>query len=93
MAAAPKGFAYFERLAEWLEKEPVADRSSRTDLAMNPDGSVDIYFGPDKPEGDKAENWIPTEAGRAWFPHFRLYSPKQAFLDRSWVLPDIEKRK
>lgn len=69
----------------------IADRSSRMDLVMNPDGSVDIYFGPDKPEGNKAKNWIPTEAGRAWFPYFRLYSPKQAFLDRSWVLPDIEK--
>ena len=69
----------------------IADRSSRMDLAMNPDGSVDIYFGPDKPEGDKAKNWIPTEAGRAWFPYFRLYSPKQAFMDRSWVLPNIEK--
>jgi hypothetical protein len=69
----------------------IADRSSRMDLAMNPDGSVDIYFGPDKPEGDKSKNWIPTEAGRAWFPYFRLYSPKQAFMDRSWVLPDIEK--
>ena len=72
-------------------KYEVADRSSRMELAMNPDGSVDIYFGPDKPEGDKAKNWIPTEAGRAWFPYFRLYSPKQAFLDRTWVLPDIEK--
>jgi len=69
----------------------VADRSSRMDLATNADGSVDIYFGPDKPEGDKAKNWIPTEAGRGWFPYFRLYSPKQAFLDRTWVLPDIEK--
>jgi hypothetical protein len=69
----------------------IADRSSRMDLAMNPDGSVDIYFGPDKPEGDKSKNWIPTEAGRAWFPYFRLYSPKQAFMDRSWVLSDIEK--
>ncbi|MEJ2199115.1 MAG: DUF1254 domain-containing protein [Desulfuromonadales bacterium] len=72
-------------------KHEVADRSSRMELAMNPDGSVDIYFGPDKPEGDKTKNWIPTEAGRAWFPYFRLYSPKQAFLDRTWVLPDIEK--
>ena len=69
----------------------VADRSSRMDLTMNADGSVDIYFGPDKPSGAKAKNWIPTEAGRAWFPYFRLYSPKAAFLDRSWVLPDIEK--
>lgn len=56
-------------------------------------GSVDIYFGPDKPAGDKAKNWIPTEAGRGWFPYFRLYSPQQAFLDRSWVLPNIEKMK
>jgi hypothetical protein len=69
----------------------IADRSSRMDLDLNPDGSVDIYFGPVEPEGDKAKNWIPTEAGRAWFPYFRLYSPKPAFLDRSWVLPDIEK--
>lgn len=69
----------------------IADRSSRMDLAMNADGSVDIYIGPDKPEGNRAKNWIPTEPGRAWFPYFRLYSPKQAFLDRTWVLPDIEK--
>ena len=69
----------------------IADRSSRMDLAMNADGSVDIYIGPDKPEGDKSKNWIPTEAGRAWFPYFRLYSPKEPFLDRTWILPDIEK--
>lgn len=69
----------------------IADRSSRMNLAMNADGSVDILIGPDEPQGDKAKNWIPTEPGRAWFPYFRLYSPTQAFLDQSWVLPDIEK--
>ena len=37
-------------------------------------------------------NGYPTVAGKAWFPYFRLYSPKQAFLDQTWVLPDIEKR-
>jgi hypothetical protein len=72
-------------------KHEIADRSSRMDLAINADGSVDVYIGPDKPAGDKSKNWIPTEAGRAWFPYFRLYSPKQAFLDKTWVLPDIEK--
>ena len=25
------------------------------------------------------------------FTYFRLYSPKRAFLDKTWVLPDIEK--
>ena len=71
----------------------LADRSSRMDLLTNADGSVDLYIGPIKPEGDKANNWIQTMPGKAWFPYFRLYSPKQAFLDRSWILPDIEKAK
>jgi hypothetical protein len=68
-----------------------ADRSSLMDLLTNADGSVDIYIGPTKPEGDKAKNWVQTMPGKAWFPYFRLYSPKQAFLDKTWVLPDIEK--
>ena len=73
-------------------EQKIADRSSRMDLLINADGSVGIYMGPDAPKG-KEQNWIPTVAGKAWFPYFRLYSPKQAFLDRSWVLPDIEKAK
>lgn len=71
--------------------QQIADRSSRMDLLTNDDGSVTIYIGPEKPQGEKEKNWIPTVAGKAWFPYFRLYSPKKAFLDRSWVLPDIEK--
>ena len=72
-------------------KQEIADRSSRMDLIINKDGSVDIYMGPDAPKG-KEKNWIPTVPGKAWFPYFRLYSPKKAFLDQTWVLPDIEKR-
>jgi len=72
-------------------EQKIADRSSRMNLLTNSDGSVDIYLGPDKPKGDEVKNWIPTVEGKAWFPYFRLYSPKQAFLDRTWVLPDIEK--
>ena len=71
-------------------KQEIADRSSRMDLIINKDGSVDIYMGPDAPKS-KEKNWIPTVPGKAWFPYFRLYSPKKAFLDRTWVLPDIEK--
>jgi hypothetical protein len=71
--------------------QKIADRSSRMDLLVNKDGSVTIYIGPEKPEGQSAKNWISTVVGKAWFPYFRLYSPKKAFLDRTWVLPDIEK--
>jgi hypothetical protein len=73
-----------------INEQKIADRSSRMDLIKNTDGSVDIYMGPDAPKG-KEKNWIPTVEGKAWFPYFRFYSPKQAFLDRTWVLPDIEK--
>ena len=68
-----------------------ADRSSRMDLLEDHDGSVTLYIGPKKPEGDKATNSIQTMHGKAWFPYFRLYSPQKAFLDKSWILPDIEK--
>ncbi|SNS61053.1 DUF1214 domain-containing protein [Tropicimonas sediminicola] len=74
-----------------INNEKLADRSSKMDLLVNDDGSVDLYIGPDKPEGDKAENWIETLPGKAWFPYFRFYSPKDAFIDRTWVLPNIEK--
>jgi hypothetical protein len=74
-------------------KQEMGDRSSRMDLQTNADGSIDVYIGPTKPSGKKPKNWIPTEAGRAWFLYFRLYSPKQAFLNKSWFLPDLEKAK
>ncbi|MDX2427209.1 MAG: DUF1254 domain-containing protein [Xanthomonadales bacterium] len=73
-------------------KYKVTDRSSRMDLLTNKDGSVDLYFGPDLPKGKK-QNWIPTEPGRAFFAMLRFYSPGKTLLDRSWVLPDIERVK
>ncbi|WP_082554648.1 DUF1254 domain-containing protein [Caulobacter sp. Root1455] len=66
------------------------DRSSRHDLATNPDGSIDLVFGPEPPEGAPESNWIPTVPGRAWFTYFRLYAPLEAYFDASWALPDIE---
>jgi hypothetical protein len=71
-------------------EQQIADRSSRMGLLVSADGSIDLYFGPDAPAG-KEGNWIPTVEGKAWFPYFRLYSPQQEFLDKTWVLPDIEK--
>ena len=69
------------------------DRSSRNDIVKNADGSVDLYFGPSAPSGKPKSNWIQTLAGKGWFSYFRLYGPTQAYFDRSWVLPDIERIK
>ena len=67
-----------------------ADISSRKEgLVVNPDGSVDLYFGPQPPAGANA-NFVQTVPGKGWFTYFRLYGPKQAYFDKSWQLPDIE---
>ena len=58
---------------------------------QNSDGTFDIYFGPKSP--GEGKNWLATVPGKGWFTLFRLYGPKQAFFDKTWKLPDIEKVK
>lgn len=57
-------------------------------MTVNDDGSVDIYFSPEAPEGLKT-NWIPT--GEDWFILFRLYGPREGWFESGWKLPDFEK--
>ncbi len=73
-----------------LDSSTRSDVSSRMDLALNDDGSVDLYFGPEAPEGLE-NNWVKTIPGRGWFTYFRLYGPSQVFFDRTWTLNDIER--
>ena len=65
---------------------------SSTDKGVqkNPDGSVDVYFGPKAPAGKEA-NWVYAAEGKNWFPWFRFYGPEKAAEDKSWRMPDIEK--
>jgi len=57
-------------------------------MAVNEDGSVDLYFAPNPPEGFES-NWIPT--GKDFFVMFRLYGPGEQAFDKSWQLGNIEK--
>jgi hypothetical protein len=65
----------------------LASERSRDDLTKNADGSVDLYLGPEAPKGFE-KNWIPTLAGKAWFPYFRLYGRTEAHFDRTCILPN-----
>jgi hypothetical protein len=68
-----------------------ASRSSlNPELQRNPDGSVDVYFGA-KALAGKDSNWIPTQAGAIFEVLFRFYGPDKTVLDRTWVLPDMER--
>lgn len=61
-------------------------------MKRNPDGSVDLYTGPKPPKGQEA-NWIPTVAGKGWFPFFRFYGPDESLFQKTWKLPDIHRVK
>ena len=64
--------------------------SGNDDLLRNADGSVDIYFGPEAPEGYE-KNWIQTKPGEGWFTLPRLYAPLEPILDKTWRWNDIER--
>jgi hypothetical protein len=64
--------------------------SSLRDPKVNPDGSVDVFFGPAKPKGVSEKNWIKTDPQKGFFLVFRFYGPLEVFMDKTWVLNDLE---
>jgi len=71
------------------ESPSVTLDSYNQSMKRNADGSIDIYFGPEAPEGKEA-NWIYTASGKPFFPAMRFYDPDKALFDRAWKLPDLE---
>jgi hypothetical protein len=50
----------------------------------NEDGSVDTYFGPERPDGVSEGNWIQTKPGVGYFIYLRLYGPMESYFDKTW---------
>ena len=63
--------------------------SSTRDPEVNPDGSVDVYFGPTAPKGHE-KNWIKTDSSKGFFVVFRFYGPTEGYIEKTWVLNDFE---
>jgi hypothetical protein len=67
--------------------------SSQTQgLLVNPDGSVDVYFGPQAPPG-KEKNWVQTVPGKGWNTILRLYGPLEPWFAKTWRPGEIEEVK
>ena len=84
--------AYSKKTKAFIYNETGRVGLSSYDISMmevNEDGSVDIYMGKTAPKGLES-NWIPN-AGEDFFLLFRFYGPEQAFFDKSFKLPDLEK--
>jgi hypothetical protein len=58
-------------------------------VIVNEDGSIDLYFGPKAPAGKEA-NWLQTVPKKGWFCLLRLYSPTEAWFEKTWRPGEIE---
>ncbi len=62
--------------------------SQKEGIVMNPDTSVDVYFGPTGPAGHEA-NWVRTVPAKGWNVIFRVYGPLQPWFDKTWKPGEI----
>jgi len=63
--------------------------SQKRGVVVNPDTSVDVYFGPKPPPG-KESNWVQTVPGKGWNVILRLYGPLEPWFDKTWKPGEIE---
>jgi hypothetical protein len=59
----------------------------------NSDGSVDLWFGPQKPANVSQSNFIQVISGRNFIVALRLYGTGSAFFDQTWKPDDVVKVK
>jgi hypothetical protein len=71
------------------QRYPALD-SYNENVLRNEDGSWDIYFAPEPPEGREG-NWIQTIPGKSWFIILRMYGPEQPWLDQTWRPGEIQR--
>jgi hypothetical protein len=63
--------------------------SQQKGVVVNPDTSVDVWFGPSAPKGHEA-NWVQTVSGKGWNVLLRLYGPGQSWFDKTWKPGEFE---
>ena len=63
--------------------------SQKKGVAINPDTSVDVYFGPKRRQARRATGCRPWP-GKGWTVILRLYGPLQPFFDKTWRPGEIE---
>ena len=63
--------------------------SLSADQKQNHDGSIDVIFAPESPEGME-KNWIQTIPGKSWFILLRAYGPLEPWIDKTWRPSQLE---
>ncbi|WP_435135835.1 DUF1254 domain-containing protein [Formosa sp. A9] len=73
-----------------INRYSIGDRTQG--LSYGKDGSLTLYIQKEKPEGDKAKNWLPAPDGEFYI-IARMYIPQEPALNGTYKLPAIEKLK
>lgn len=64
---------------------------SMKEMTYNDDGSLDVYIQAEAPKG-KESNWLPSShKGEKFELTFRMYWPEQEVINRTWIMPGVEK--
>ncbi len=71
------------------DQEAPSVSSQNKGITTNPDGSVDVWFGPKAPAGME-NNWVQTIPGKGWFMILRLYGPLEPWFNKTWRPGAIE---
>ena len=70
-----------------INRYAIGDRDA---LKYNSDGSLDIYIQPESPGEQKESNWLPSPKAGGMTVTMRLYAPKSAALEGTWIPPAIK---
>jgi len=74
-----------------IQSQPYPSISSQQTPApqTNADGSIDIYFAVNKPDGIPEQNWVKTIPNQGFFVYMRYYGPLKAFNEKTWIPNDV----
>lgn len=78
------------QVANTLDRFAIGDRDA---LKFNADGSLDLFIQAESPGTDKESNWLPAPKSGALGITLRLYGPRPAALDGTWVPPAVRRVK
>jgi hypothetical protein len=78
---------------DFLAENPIGRYAigDRDKLKYNKDGSLDIYVQRTAPEKTKESNWLPAPKEGIFNLTLRMYWPKQAAIDKTWMPPVVKR--
>ncbi|HET9217939.1 MAG TPA: DUF1214 domain-containing protein [Terriglobia bacterium] len=66
--------------------------NNQSRLEYGKDGSLTLYFAPEKPVNAPEGNWLPTPKGQNYRLTFRFYGPRGAVADGSYYPPAVHRQ-